>query len=215
MEQSHVKPTHKEDQFKYLMQNKLEWTDIYGSSFNIYMVKVADLLQHDGNPHTYNHKVIYTPINKNSDENFDYKLGIQSFSLQKVKDYTLCIDFLITDYQLWHKSVVSVDKISSQGLTIGDSINRKFSHKYTTSPGQVENMYYIRFIVNFKKTADSAPYSLHVKVDIKNVGNDLSTYAAKWTQNYIVAYGLLGEDTIIDPELYDYHKKLFTMFILI
>ena len=40
-------------------------------------------------------------------------------------------------------------------------------------------MYYIRFTVNFKKTADSAPYSLHVKVDIKKVGNDLSTYCSK------------------------------------
>ena len=46
-------------------------------------------------------------------------------------------------------------------------------------------MYYIRFIVNFKKTAVSALYSLHVKVDTKKAGNDLSTYAPKWTQNYI------------------------------
>lgn len=126
------------------MKNKLEWTDMYGNSFN--MVKIADLLQHDGNPHTYNHKVIYTIINKNSDGNFDYKLGIQCFTLQKVKDYTLCIEFLNTDYQLWHKSVVSVNKTTSQGLTIGDSISKKFSHKYTTSSGQVEYMYYFRFI---------------------------------------------------------------------
>ena len=34
LDQSHIKPTHKTDQFKYLMQNKLEWTDLYGSSFN-------------------------------------------------------------------------------------------------------------------------------------------------------------------------------------
>ena len=119
LEQSHINPTHKEDQFKYLMQNKLEWTDQYGSSFNT--VKIADLLQHSGNPHTYNHKVIYTTIDKNSDGNFDYKLGIQCFSLERVKDYTLCTEFLNTDYQLRHKSVVSVDKTTSQGLTIGDS----------------------------------------------------------------------------------------------
>lgn len=42
------------------MQNKLEWTDLYGSSFNV--VKIADLLE--GNPHTYNHKVVYTTIKK-------------------------------------------------------------------------------------------------------------------------------------------------------
>ena len=39
LEQSHIKPTPKTDQFKYHMQNKLEWTDQYGSSFN--MVKIA------------------------------------------------------------------------------------------------------------------------------------------------------------------------------
>ena len=77
------KPTHQKDQFKYLMQNKLEWTDQYGNSFN--MVKIADLFQHDRNPHTYNHKVIYTTINKISDTNFDYKLGIQCFSLNVLK----------------------------------------------------------------------------------------------------------------------------------
>lgn len=67
-------------------------------------------------------------------------------------------------------------------------------------------MYYIRFIVHFKKTAGSAPYSLHVKCDIKKVGNDLSTYASNlWTQNYIVAYGLQGKFTTIDPGLYEQH----------
>lgn len=63
------------------------------------MVKIADLLQHDGNPHVYNHKGVYTTINKSSDGNFDYKLGVQSFTLQKIKDYTLSIEFLNTDYQ--------------------------------------------------------------------------------------------------------------------
>lgn len=184
---AHIKPTHKTHQFKYLMQNKLEWTDLYGSSFN--MVKIADLLQHDRNPHVYNHKLIYTTINKISDGDFDYKLGIQCFTLQKVKDYTLCIEFLNTYYKLWHKSVVSVDKNTAQGLTIGDSISRKFSHKYTTSSGQVEFMYYIRFIVNFKKTADSAPYSSHVKVDIQK-GEMIWTHMQ---QNHILAYGLLGK----------------------
>ena len=90
-------------------------------------------------------------------------------------------------------------------MTIGGSISRKFSHKYTTSAGQVEYNSYIRFIVNFKKTVESAPYSLHVKVDIKKVGNDLSTYASKWTQNYIVANCLQDKFTTIDPGLYDYY----------
>lgn len=115
LEQSHIKPTHKTDQFKYFTQNKLEWT----GSFN--MVKIADLLQHDGNPHTYNHKVIYANLNKNSHGNFNYKLWIQCFTLQKDEDYTLCIEFLNTDYQLWHKNV-SADRTTSQWLTIGNEM---------------------------------------------------------------------------------------------
>lgn len=122
-DQSHIKPTRKTDEFKYVMQNKLEWTDMYGSSCN--MVKIADLLQHDGNPHDYNYKVIYTrPLTKTQMGTLITNLG----------DNALCIEFLNTDYQLWH--VVSVDKTTSQGLTIGDSISRKFSHKYTTSSGR-------------------------------------------------------------------------------
>ena len=71
-------------------------------------------------------------------------------------------------------------------------------------------LYYIRFVVNFIKTSDSTLYSLHEKVDIKKVGTDLSTYAAKWAENCIVAYALLGKYTTIDLELtveliYDYH----------
>ena len=69
----------------------------------------------------------------------------------------------------------------------------------------MEYMYYTRFIISVKKTAYSAPHSLHVKVDIKKAGNDRGTYAAKWTQNYIVAYELLGKYTTIDPGLYDFH----------
>lgn len=44
-------------------------------------------------------------------------------------------------------------------------------------------MYYIRFIINFKKTASSPPYSPHVKVDIEKAGNDLQTYNSPFTQN--------------------------------
>lgn len=42
-------------------------------------------------------------------------------------------------------------------------------------------------------------------MDIKKAENDLGTYAATWTQNYITTYSLIGKDTTIDPWLYDYH----------
>ena len=61
-----MKPGRKTNQFKYLMQNILEWSDLIsgGNSFNI--VKTADLSPDTGNFHSYSQTVIYTTIMKNS-----------------------------------------------------------------------------------------------------------------------------------------------------
>ena len=64
-------------------------------------------------------------------------------------DYTLCLEILNTDYQLWHKSQISVDKGTSTGLSIGNVSVRKLSHRYSDSKGQAQFMYYHRVIVNF------------------------------------------------------------------
>lgn len=66
-------------------------------------------------------------------------------------------------------------------------------------------MYYHRVIVNFKKTA-TAPYFLHLFVDIEKNGNELGTYPANWIGNYTIAYGILGSVSNIDADkVYDYH----------
>ena len=110
IQKSRFKASHKTDQFAYLMQNTLEWPDVTpgGNSFN--MTKIADLSPEQGNIHSYNHKVIYTAIIKNSQGGYKYKMGIQCFRLTKEVDYTLCIEILITVYPLWHKSSISIDK---------------------------------------------------------------------------------------------------------
>ena len=67
-------------------------------------------------------------------------------------------------------------------------------------------MYYIKIIVNFKKTAPDPLNSLHLYVDIKQNGNDLNTYPANWTKNWIIAYGVFGKTSSIDSQkTYDYH----------
>ena len=111
-----------------------------GNSFN--MTKIADLSPEQGNIHTYNHKVIYTTMIKKSQRGYGYKMGIQCFRLTKDVDYTLYIEILITDYPLWHKSRISIDKLTSQGLTIGDVFVKKFSHRYIDSSNSIEFMYY-------------------------------------------------------------------------
>ena len=120
----------------------------------------------------------------------------------------MCIKISNADYQLWYKSVVTVDKSSSQGLTIQNTIVKKFSHRYTNNGGSVEYMFYIRMIINFQKTwtAPDPLYSLHVLVDISQVGNDLDTYPQQLTRNWMIAYAVFGKTTSIDPQkAYDYH----------
>lgn len=61
-----LKPSHNTNHFEYLMKNTLEWSDLIsgGNSFN--MTNTADLSPDKGNFHSYNHKVIYTTVIKNS-----------------------------------------------------------------------------------------------------------------------------------------------------
>lgn len=96
----YVKPSHIKDQFTYWMSNVIEWTDEMdgGNSFNI--TKIADLSPSQGNFHTYNHKVLYTTIIKNSQGGYKYKMSANCYTLALNVDYTLCIEILNTDYQL-------------------------------------------------------------------------------------------------------------------
>ena len=67
-------------------------------------------------------------------------------------------------------------------------------------------MYYHRLIINFKKTAPSHPYFLHLLVDIPQARGDLSSYQNNVTGTYIVAYGGEGQVSAVDAEkVYDYH----------
>lgn len=106
---SHIKPSHQEEQFGYLMKNTSEWTDLVH----------GDLSPDKGNFHSYSHKVIYTTMIKSSQGGYRDKMGIPAFPAKDV-DYTLCIEILNTDYQLWHKSRISIDKATSKGLSIGN-----------------------------------------------------------------------------------------------
>ena len=133
------------------MQNTLEWSDVTpgGNSFN--MTNIADSSPEQNNIHSYNHKVIYTTMIKNSKGGYGYQMGIQFFRLPKDVDYTLCIEIQITDYRLWHKSRISIDKATSKGLTIGNVVVKKLSHRYANLRESIEFMYYHRVIVSLRK----------------------------------------------------------------
>ena len=53
VQKSHIKQSHYNNEFKYLMANKLQWTDLMGDTFDI--SKIGSLMPHEGNYHQYNH----------------------------------------------------------------------------------------------------------------------------------------------------------------
>ena len=202
-----VQPSHYKEEFSYLMSSTSEWTDeiTTGTSFN--MKKIADLPPNKGNFHDYNHKVIYMEIAKNSQGGYKYKMGINFYGLTKNVEYTLCLELLNTDYSLWHKSQISVDRGSSRGLVIENVGVKKLSHRFTNSKGQTEYMYYHRVIVNFKKLLTGNSFFLHILNNISQVGSDLAVYPKNFTGVYLIAYGIMSKVSNIDPDkVYDYHK---------
>ena len=188
LEKSHVKASSYNNEFKYLMTYKLAWTDLQADSFDI--TKIDNLMPQEGTYHQYNHKVLFTTIIKDQQGGYSYKMGINCYQLDRNKDYTLCTEILNSDYQLWHKSVATIDKTTSQGILIAGFTVQTFSHWYTYNSGRVAYMYYIKIIVNFQKTVSNLLYSLHLYVNIPQAGIDLNTYPANRTKNWIIAYGV-------------------------
>ena len=127
-------------------------------------------------------------------------MGINCYQLDKDKDYTLCIEILNSDYQLWHKSVATIDKTTSKGVSVAGFTVQKFSHRYTNSSGNTAYMYYIKIIVNFQKNVSGTFYSLEIFVNIPQTGIDLNTYPKNWTNNWMIAYGVFGNVSSIDPQ---------------
>ena len=202
-----VQPSHYNDHFSYLMKSGSQWTDETNGGNSFIVDRIADLSPSNGNFHDYNHKVIYYKTNKNLRQGgYNYKMGMNFYRLATSTDYTLCIELLNTEYLLWHKTQISVDKGSSSGLTIGNLSIRKLSHRYTDSRGRAQFMYYHRIIINFRKLLSYSRFFLHVSVNIPQSGTDLLVYPRQFTGVYMIAYGIVGTFANIDPDkVYDYH----------
>ena len=201
-----VQPSHYNDQFAYLMSSASQWTDEIDTRTSFVIKSIGDLGPKNGNFHDYNHKVIKMGINKYSQGGYKYKMGINFYRLTKNTDYTLCLEILNSEYALWHKSQISVDKGSSTGLSIGNVSIRKLYHRYIQSNGSPKFMYYHRIIVNFRKLSTGNKFFLHILVNIPQDGIDLAFYPNQFTGVYIIAYGIVGTISNIDPDkVYDSH----------
>ena len=198
-----VQPSHYADQFSYLMSSASQWTDETNGGNSFIVTKIDTLTPAHGNFHNYNHKVIYYSINKNLQGGYNYKMGMNFYRLHANTDYTLCVELLNTEYLLWHKSQISVDKGNSTGITLGRVSINKLSHKYENSGTKF--MYYHKVIINFRKLASGRAF-LYVTVNIPQSGIDLNIYPRQFTKNYLIAYGIVGTFSNVDPDkVYDYH----------
>ena len=206
LHQSQVQPSHYKDEFAFLMTNPNQWTDEIDTRTSFIPKKIADLSTKKGNFHDDNHKVLYTTILKNFQGGYKYKMGLNFYRLVGGADYTLCLEILNIDYQLWHKTQISVDDNSSQGLQLGNVSVKKLQHIFTDSKNQTQFMYYHRVIINFKKLTTGSRFFIHILVNIPNNGNDLAVYPLQFSGVYMIAYGIMSKVSNIDPDkVYDYH----------
>ena len=188
------------------MSSGAQWTDEIDAGVSFVIRSIGNLTPSKGNFHDYNHKVIFMSIIKNSQGKYIYKMGINFFRLAANTDYTLCLEILNTDYNLWNNSKISVDKGTSTGLSIGNVGVKKLSPRYTDSTGKTQTMYYHRIIVNFRKLLSGNKFFLHILVDILRGGYNLPIYPRQFLGVYIIAYGIMGTFSNIDPDkVYDYH----------
>ena len=201
-----VQPSHYKNEFDYLMSSGSQWTDEIDIGYSFFVKSIGNLTPSKGNFHDYNYKVLFMTIYKNWGGRYRYKMGINFFRLDANTDYTLCLEILNTDYNLWNNTQISVDKGTSTGLSIGNLGVKKLSHRYTDSAGKTQTMYYHRIIVNFRKFSSGNKFFLHILVDILRGGYNLALYPRQFSGVYMIAYGIKGTFSNIDSDkVYDYH----------
>ena len=206
LHQTQVQPSHYKDEFAFLMSSPTQWTDEIDNRTSFIPKKITDLSTKKGNFHEYNTRVLYTTILKNFQGGYKYKIGLNFFRLVGGADYTLCLEILNIDYQLWHKTQISVDNNTSQGLQLGNVSVKKLQHSFIDSKSQTQFMYYHRVIINFKKLTTGNRFFIHILVSIPNNGNDLAVYPLQYSGVYMIAYGIMSKVSNIDPDkVYDYH----------
>ena len=67
-------------------------------------------------------------------------------------------------------------------------------------------MYYHRILINFRKLPSGNKFFIHILGDILRGGYNISTYPRLFSGVYIIAYGIVGTFSNIDPDkVYDYH----------
>ena len=196
-------PAHYKNVFSYLMEGASQWSDEITTRTSFVFKYIRDLSANSGNFHSYNLKAIKFGLKKYSG-GYRPKFGINFYRLSP-GDYTLCLEFLNTDYTLWHKTQISLDHQSSSGITFLSESIKKLQHTYYYPTNNLKYMYYHRVIVSFRKNNNGSAF-LHITVDMPQKNNDMFSYPAEFSNFYVITYGVEGSFGNIDPDRsFDYH----------
>ena len=197
-------PAHYKNVFDYIMESAAQWSDEITTRTSFVIKRFGDLDTNSGNFHSYNQRVVFFGLKKYS-AGYKFKFGLNFYRLA-ASDYTICLEFLNSDYRLWHKTQISVDHQSSSGITFHSESVKKLTHTYYYPAGNINYMYYHRVIVSFTKNISGRSF-FHVTVNMPDVGGDMISYPNEFTKFYVIVYGINGAVGNIDPDKsYDYHK---------
>ena len=191
---SNIKPNSiPKNVFKYLMDDVNEWS----SEYNIKVLSFSDMTE---SPHYWNKRILnITPL-KDDNNNYRFRLGIQCFSLENNKEYTLAIELYNKDYETWNKQSTFVN---ADTAWIESYRTQKFQHHYQENG----DIYYTKTLIKFKKTSTSTPNFIYITYHFDDNGGDMSTYPKEFAnQVYILAYGSKGLFNHLDSAVYDKHQ---------
>ena len=137
-------------------------------------------------------------------------MAIGNNHFQKNVDYTLAIELMALDYNVWHKTQIIIEKHSpAAGETIHSCISQKFSHRFINSTGNKQFMYYHTTIIQFQKDDVITSSFVYFTVNMDQIGADLGLYPNRFIANiFLVACGIVGKvhDINTDDRVYHYHK---------
>ena len=188
VDEMYIKPSQlKTNILKYVMDNVNE----ISSDGNVIVSEIDDLPE---SIHIYNKKVIYLKLVKEGN-NYRSRIGFNLYQLQNSNQedtyYTVCIEWLTKDYNIWPKIELSFD-------TLGDVI---ILHS-TTNKHTLKDLCYTRSIVQIKILSSLSPliYLLNtVHIDNVNV-----TYPPEYSFIQCIIYGVEGIAYDINPGIYDF-----------
>ena len=193
--EANINPSHTpKNVFQYFMNDVNEWS----TEYNVRVETFSDLSE---SPHSWDKRVLnIIPVKYGG--NYRFRLGLQMFRIKTNESYSLIVELYNRDYKTWQRQQTFIE---GTGMWVTNHNTIKYQYHY----GSRGNLYYTKTLIKFKKTSSTATVFVYFTVHFDDNGGDMSTYPKEYkNQVYIVAYGIKGLSSYVDPEVYDAHEAL-------